>query len=99
MSGAPHPRMHGLTHVPGGPDPIPGLVFAPTSPSFPEKVAELAAVSPDRLLGYWRLGEGAAPYLDTSGHSYGPSDLTETGSSVAMSNDVTGALPTADDDG
>ena len=25
MSPAPHPRMHGLTHVPGGSDPIPGL--------------------------------------------------------------------------
>lgn len=25
MPGAPTPRMHGLTHVPGGPDPIPGL--------------------------------------------------------------------------
>ena len=23
---APHPRMHGLTHLPGGPDPIPNLV-------------------------------------------------------------------------
>src|SRR4051812_10489177 len=32
MSQAPHPRMHGLTHLTGGADPIPGLLptTAPT---------------------------------------------------------------------
>jgi len=38
---------------------------------FYEAVAELATTR--ELLGYWRLGEGASPFLDTSGHPSGPS--------------------------
>ena len=36
VSPAPHPRMHGLTHVPGGPDPIPGLVITRHLPGVPD---------------------------------------------------------------
>jgi Concanavalin A-like lectin/glucanases superfamily len=96
---APHPRMHGLTHVPGGSDPIPGLQVA--AASFPDMIAQLAAAHAGHLLGYWRLGETASPFADTSGYSPAAPAAKQTpaGSPVAMTLDVTGALPPADDDG
>lgn len=50
MSQAPHPRMHGLTHVQGGSDPVPGLLAAPGGP--------IDYQIPGVTLEYWyRLGE------------------------------------------
>lgn len=61
---APHPRMHGLTHVTGGPDPIPGLLPIITG-SYQEQV--LAEPS---LIGYWPLDDDGPVAADhsTSGH-------------------------------
>lgn len=63
------------------------------SPFF-DAVADLAATRD--LIGYWRLGEGASPFLDTSGAG---NDLVKTATGTAMTDDVVGALPEADDDG
>ncbi len=95
MTGAPHPRMHGVTHVPGGPDPIPGIGFPSASATFPELVDVLAATY--ELRGYWRLGDGASPYVDISGHPNGPADAVLSAAGTAMSPDVAGALTTGDD--
>lgn len=90
---APHPRMHGLTHVQGGPDPIP-LGTVPGG-DYPTVVKSITG-----LRGYWRLGESAAPFLDTSGYSDTlPADLTRHVNGVAMTLDVAGALPAGSDDG
>jgi hypothetical protein len=52
------------------------------------------------LIGYWRLGEGASPYADTSGYGTSSAPLTKQAGTAAMTQDYTpGALPTADDDG
>ena len=87
--------MHGRNHCPGGSDPIPCL--EPATTSFPDLILELA--TDNELLGYWRLGEGASPYADTSGHSAGPADATVHTGTNPMSPDLTGALPTSQDDG
>lgn len=50
------------------------------------------------LIGYWRLGEGASPFADTSGVSPA-ADLEKTAFTVAMNEDVAGALPGSQDDG
>ena len=99
MSPAPHPRMHGLTHVPGGPDPIPGLLLQPSGGDWEASIRALTG-----LRGYWRLGEGAEPYADTSG--YDPllqADLVYQAGvpgSTAMTADITpGLLPADQDDG
>jgi concanavalin A-like lectin/glucanase superfamily protein len=95
--------MHGRDHCPGGSDPIPCL--PPAAPaagsSFPDAIAQISDAHPGNLLGYWRLGETAAPFADTSGLSPSrPGTLsTPAGSPPLMNLDITGALPTADDDG
>jgi hypothetical protein len=95
--------MHGITHVPGGSDPIPGLTLDTTAPPYASAIAALAD-SRD-LRGYWRLGEGAAPYADTSPVVWATSPYTaapaaRTAGGTAMTQDYTpGALPAADDDG
>lgn len=96
MPAAPHPRMHGLTHVPGGADPIPGLAFPTVTPGFAAAVAELATTLP--LLGYWRLGEATDPFADTSGNP-NPADGTLTAGTVPFTRDTTGGLSGAQDDG
>lgn len=48
---APHPRMHGLTHVPGGPDPVPGLI-----PTAPQGSYSLTVLAHPCLQHYWRGG-------------------------------------------
>ena len=53
MSPAPHPRMHGLTHVAGGPDPIPGLL-----------PATVVGDTSDSILGYLALGRLLAARRD-----------------------------------
>jgi hypothetical protein len=65
--------------------------------SFFDQVAAFAATRD--LLGYWRLGDGASPFLDTSGAAAGPNNMVQTTTGTAMTDSVTGALPTADDDG
>src|SRR4029077_5251961 len=67
------------------------------TPSFAEAVGELAATRD--LRGYWRLGEGAPPFADTSGNTGGAAAAVKHSATTAMSEDVPGALPPADDDG
>ena len=56
--GAPHPRMHGLTHVRGGPDPVPGLLPAPPG-SFTDWVLALNGV-----WAYWPLQDASGDAID-----------------------------------
>jgi hypothetical protein len=51
---APHPRMHGLTHVPGGPDPVPGLLPSTIDASLPS------------LIGWWPLDDPGPVAVDHS---------------------------------
>lgn len=89
--------MHGRDHLPTGADPIPGLELGAVNPSYAELVGEFAT-SHD-LRGYWRLGEGASPYADTSGHAFGAADAVKTTGGTAMTDSIVGALPDPDDDG
>jgi hypothetical protein len=67
---APHPRMHGLTHVAGGPDPVPGLIPYPTGDTIDKAI--LAALP----AGFWKLNESSGSVAaDSSGHGQ---DLTAT---------------------
>lgn len=90
------PILHGRDHCPGGADPIPCLGGEPAFDPFYEAVSDLAATR--ELRGYWRLGDGASPFADTSGFMT-PADMVITSTGTAMSQDVTGALPAEDDDG
>lgn len=68
--------------------------------SWPDRVSQLAAEDPDSLLGWWRLGDGASPYADSSGHSGGPANMVRTVQGTAMTLDYTpGALAAGEDDG
>lgn len=59
---APHPRMHGITHVPGGPDPIPGLTID-TTLGFPDYLVGILS-----NYAYYKLEEtGSANWADSSG--------------------------------
>lgn len=71
------------------------VVSAATVP-FYTAVATLSATR--SLLGYWRLGEAASPFADTSGFSPPAPAVTE-GAGTAVTTHVTGALPAAADDG
>lgn len=88
--------MHGRDHLPNGADPIPGLTAG--SVSFPDQIASLLADHPNHLFGYWRLGDGASPFADTSGY-LPAADAVKTVRGTAMTDSVVGALPPADDDG
>ena len=96
---APQPRMHGITHNPGGSDPIPGL--PPGQGAGGNWPALIMGVGGGPR-GYWRLGEGATPYADTSGVGTAMPMVANPGDvgTPAMTQDVTpGLLPTATDDG
>lgn len=63
MAGAPHPRMHGITHVAGGPDPIPGLPGVTVVAGFEQIVALYSPV------GIWKLDETTGTTaFDSSGN-------------------------------
>ena len=64
---------------------------------FAQTVATIAPAN--TLRGYWRLGESAAPWLDTSGWSGGPTNLTASGGGPAPTLHVPGALTGGQDDG
>lgn len=64
---------------------------------FYEAVADLAGTRD--LRGYWRLGEGASPFADTSGNVNGPNDMVKTATGTAMTDSIVGALPADQDDG
>ncbi len=85
------PIIHGRDHLPGHPDPIPGLTLG--AGDF-----ETVVLSIPDLFAYWRLGEPSSPWADTSGVAP-QTDLSETGSGAALTPDVTGALPAGQDDG
>ena len=84
------PIIHARDHLPDGADPIRGLL---ATPSFPDRIAELALTRD--LRGYWRLGEGASPFTEVSGHAYGPADAVTVDIGINMTNSITGALPAA----
>ncbi len=86
----PKPIIHGRDHLEGGADPIPGLVGGGSFSGVVVGISDLFA--------YWRLGEAAAPWADTSGVGTA-ADLTEHGSGPALTLDVAGALPDTQDDG
>lgn len=92
-----HHVMHGRDHVCGGADPIPGICLLSGNSGFPDYETGVRSIS--NLVGYWRLGEGASPYLDTSG--YAPSDPADavllTGTTAMTQNYTPGALTVADD--
>lgn len=56
---APTPRMHGLTHIPGGSDPIPGLTFAAGYPG--------AVLTHPCLIHYWPADEASGDLVDRKG--------------------------------
>ncbi len=86
------PIIHGRDHMPHGADPIPGLTIA--GGDFQTVVLGISD-----LLAYWRLGEAAGPWADTSGVGTA-ADLTEDGGSgTALTPDVAGGLPAEQDDG
>lgn len=94
------PTIHGRDHRPGGSDPIPGLLDAGPQPggAFYEVIDGLAT-SRD-LRGYWRLGEAATPFADTSGFPGGAAaNMVRQDETVDYTPNVAGALPAADDDG
>lgn len=64
---------------------------------FADTVATIAVAN--TLRGYWRLGEAAAPFADTSGWSGGPTNLTVSGAGTAPTTHVPGALTGGQDDG
>lgn len=68
-----------------------------TALGFAQTVSTIATAN--TLRGYWRLGEVAAPFADTSGWSGGPTNLTISGAGPAPTTHVPGALTGAQDDG
>lgn len=93
MAQAPHPRMHGLTHVQGGSDPIPGLGGSFMGGSFPDYLRSLSG-----LRGYWRLGEAAEPFADTSGVAGGPYNAVKY-NGTTLTTGVGGGIDASEDDG
>ncbi len=85
------PVIHGRDHLAGGADPIPGFLTGSGSVVYSDYIQSFSS-----LIGYWRLGEAASPFADSSG---GGHDLTRQVHGVAMTPDVTGALPVGQDDG
>lgn len=68
---APHPRMHGISHVRGGPDPIPGL---PPGLGGDTLDAAILGLAPG---GFWKLNESSGTVAaDSSGNGL---DLTVAG--------------------
>lgn len=92
MPAAPQPRMHGLTHVPGGPDPIPGL----NSSGVPSSFVEAMEATTD-LYGWWRMGAPSGDQPDSS--TFDPHTLSAGGTAGDGTYDVTGAINPAEDDG
>ncbi len=87
----PKPIIHGRDHLAGGADPIPGLIPGSGVVVYADYVRTFSS-----LVGYWRLGETGTPWLDSSGYG---NELNRQVHGVAMTADVTGALPADQDDG
>src|SRR5262245_17005730 len=94
------PALHADQHLPWGSDPIPGLVTEPAGGvGFADRIAEINTDhGGNHLIGYWRLGEASSPFADTSGQSPA-APAAHDGTTPAMTDSITGALPAADDDG
>ena len=88
--------IHGRDHCHDGADPIPCL--PPSLGGLPIDYGDYIT-SFSSLVGYWRLGETGSPWEDTNPNGYGPHDMTLGGSGTALTADVTGGLPAAQDDG
>jgi len=90
------PILHARDHMAGGADPIPGLITSGGGLG----PFDLYVYSLPDLIGYWRLGEGASPWLDTSPTPYGDAHLSKVVYGAHhMNDDVPGALPAEQDDG
>ncbi len=68
-----------------------------TCVGFPDRVSELSDAGVP-LLGYWRLGETADPWADSSPFADADLTLTVAGTEHIVPH-VTGCLPAAEDDG
>lgn len=75
-----------------------GSRWGPATTSFSATLLGIAAAHPGALLGYWRLGEPADPWADTSGLSP-DSPMTTVSGTNPLTADVTGALSATQDDG
>jgi hypothetical protein len=99
MSKQPKPIIHGRDHDCGGADPIPGICdLFPGAGGSADYETGVTSIS--SLVGYWRLGEGASPYADTSG--YVPADPANAARQIlttAMTQNFTPGAPIVDDDG
>jgi hypothetical protein len=95
------PSYHARTHVPGGSDPIEFPAFAPPSSIWADTIEAIA--SDIDLLGWWRLGDGASPFVDSSPllvPTQTARNLSRHAAGTAMTQDFTpGALQASDDDG
>jgi hypothetical protein len=100
------PIIHGIDHLPDGPDPIPGLLAGPGGgggPSYPDYITTLASLH--GLRGQWKLGEGNVTYQDTSPARNPPyTDMTNlyhrgAGIVAPTTNSTPGLLPLDVDDG
>lgn len=72
---APTPRMHGLTHVPGGSDPIPGLAIP--GGTYPDAILEHPC-----LEHYWPADEASGNLADRAGGGWDLARTTHTYSSI-----------------
>lgn len=87
---------HGYNHACGGSDPIPGICDSVVSPDYFDVVTgdQYAAC----LLGYWRLGDAASPFLDSNPYLTHQS-LTRVANTTALTAHVSGGLSANQDDG
>jgi hypothetical protein len=66
--------------------------------TFTDQMVVFSAHHPGHLLGYWRLGEAASPFADTSGLAPARDGVAD-GLVPHLTTDIVGALPPDDDDG
>jgi hypothetical protein len=87
------PVLHGRDHLPGHPDPIPGLetLFGLGVVVYSNYVQSFSS-----LIGYWRLGETGEPWADSSIYD---NDMYLVDHGAALTPDVTGGLTAEQDDG
>lgn len=98
MPAAPQPRMHGLTHVHGGPDPI-QFSWEDIAGGTPFADGVIALGATRSLLGYWRLGDaGPTTWADTNPYLTA-CDATKTADTTALTAHVSGGLAAGQDDG
>ena len=90
------PIIHARDHLADGADPIDWTKIPSGTPhgDYGDFVTSFSS-----LVGYWRLGEASSPFADTSGATGGPRNAVLYAAGTAMTANVTGALPSGQDDG